>query len=446
MSTKETIKTNINNEIFNNTTQQVSPEDIRSNLIDMINSAHLLTEGELIVSANLESPDTRNTRVGDESLSKLALSSYDNSDNTAIGYYVLHSLYDGNYNTGCGSFALGCNVFGDYNNAVGSKALAGNIRGDRNNGYGSLTLYHNTDGDNNIAIGHGAGYYTGINESNKLYIGSHLVDESGVCENPTGSGFFPMIYGDMLNNRMTLNSKTLGNVSSFEVHNVKSQRIQEWYDTSGVVVAYVDNSGTFFSNANDGFQIPSEFGWSDILWNGVLASGDTYLQQIFDKLDNLYPKLDFTHTGFSGVLDTGDDTLQKIFDRVDQNHRPVEMKFILTDETTPLSTTGDIFSFNADFDFLLTSIKTRTKTGTDAEYGITVNGSDILSGVLLSSADYDFLSGVEPGYSILEDDLIQISIESSGTNNTGLKMTFRGATPVNSPYYNGTAGSWNDIY
>ena len=447
---KVQIKESISLDIPDNVTQKVSPADIRDNLLDMVDNAHLLTEGESILAGNFSTPETRNTRVGEESIMNLDLPGHENSDNTALGYYTMRPIYTGSYNTGLGSYSLGSNVFGHYNSSVGFHALGGVIRGSGNVGFGPFTLNNNTDGDYNIAIGHGAGYWVGENDSYRFFLGSHPVDESGICENPEGSGEVALMMGDMLDGRLALNSSGLRNTATFEVNNLRSDRIQEWYDRSGVLVAWIDNSGTLYHTGDTIAEVPAEFGWTSWFWDGVLASGDTYLQQIFDKVDNLFPRLDYSEVSFSGNLDSGDNTIQKVFDRLDQKHRPVEMKFVLTDETTVLDSSGDIFSFNADFDFLLTSVKTRTNTGSDAEYGITVNGQDILSGVLYSSGEFDFYSGGIPpsyGISIAEDDLITVSIEASGTNNTGLKMTLRGATPyTNSPYYNGSGPTWDDIY
>lgn len=445
---KSVIKSNINNQIYNNVTQEVSPEDIRSNLIDMIESAHLLTEGESILAGNFSTPSTRNTKVGEETMSNLNLPGYVNSDNVGVGYYSLHPIYIGSYNSAIGSYSQSCNMFGDYVTSVGFSSCAGNKRGDGSVGIGAFTLYNNVDGDYNIAIGHGAGYYVGENDSYKFYLGAHPIDESGVCENFTGSGFVPLLFGDMLNKRLAINSNTLNNYATLEIHGSGSPRITEWYSNSGELVAYIDNDGNLYQ---EGIVSPTFLGWEDSGFDGLLDNGDDTLQKVFDKVDDIFPRLDYSDVAWSGNLASGDNTLQLIFDKIDSRHRPVELQFMLSDAQTPISTTGDVLTFKMPFDMLLTSARTNEKSGgADAELDIERGGISILSGILTSSQSYDFYSGVGPvsyGVDLLDGDIINIVLNASGTNTIGLTMAFKGATSYsNSPYYGSPVATWDDIY
>ena len=55
----------INGLLPDNSTQQISPEDLRESLVDLIDSVHLFLDGNEITSANFASPDFRTTRGGD---------------------------------------------------------------------------------------------------------------------------------------------------------------------------------------------------------------------------------------------------------------------------------------------------------------------------------------------------------------------------------------------
>ena len=88
---KQTIVSNINSEILDNSRMLISPYDVRHNLIDMIDSTYLFLEGKNINTANFSTPDTRTTIAGDGALDKLYLPEYVSIDNTAIGYYSLHN-------------------------------------------------------------------------------------------------------------------------------------------------------------------------------------------------------------------------------------------------------------------------------------------------------------------------------------------------------------------
>lgn len=188
---------NIVREISDNSTSQISPYDIRHNLLDIIDSVHLLTGSQNLRAKNVATPETRSTKLGDFTLDKLGLDGYFSVDNTAIGYYALNANYQGVHNTAIGSNALSCNIYGEDNAAVGYHSLAGNTNGFGNIGIGSFALHNNKIGNFNIAIGHGAGYYVDRDTNNRLFIASHPIDETFLCGNPEGLGLVPLIQGDM---------------------------------------------------------------------------------------------------------------------------------------------------------------------------------------------------------------------------------------------------------
>lgn len=198
IKSKSELVSDINSELADNAVGDISPADIRHNLIDIIDSVHnLITTETEINTLHFGTPDTTSVRFGEQSLSKLDLSGYSTSGNTAIGYAALQNNYQAIRNTAIGSYALNCNVHGYDNVGAGYSSLAGNTTGFANIGVGAYTLNHQKTGDFNIAIGHGAGYYADKNTNNTLFIGSHNVDAAYICANPRGSGLTPLIYGDM---------------------------------------------------------------------------------------------------------------------------------------------------------------------------------------------------------------------------------------------------------
>ena len=199
---KNDIINNINNEIVDNTEGKISPYDVRHNLIDIVDSVHLLLEDRSIDTLNFSTPNTRSVRAGEQALSKINLDGYFTQDNVAVGYSALKANYQGGKNTAIGSQSLNCNIYGSGNSAVGSNALGGNTTGNGNVGIGNNTLLNNKVGNFNIAIGHSAGYYVTRNTSNKLFIASHPVDSEYICDNPLGSGLIPLVYGDLSNNNL----------------------------------------------------------------------------------------------------------------------------------------------------------------------------------------------------------------------------------------------------
>jgi hypothetical protein len=206
---KDVLVNNIVTEISDNSTGQISPYDIRHNLLDIVDSVHLLTIGKPLNGSNFATQATRTTRVGEDAISKIDLAGYFSIDNTALGFSALKANYQSIRNTAIGSHALFCNVYGEHNAALGYSALGGNTVGVGNVGLGNFALNNNKGGNFNIAIGHGAGYYLSNDTSNKLVIASHQVDSDYICDNPLGSGLTPLIYGDLSSAIFGINTRTL---------------------------------------------------------------------------------------------------------------------------------------------------------------------------------------------------------------------------------------------
>ena len=232
---KQTIVSNINSEILDNSRMMISPYDVRHNLIDMIDSTHLFLNGKEISTANFSTPDTRTTIAGKEALSKLYIPQYISVDNSAFGYRALHNNYIGGENTAIGSYSETCNVYGSGNTAVGYKSLAGNTFGHNNTVLGANALQSNRYGKNNIAIGAGAGYYHGSGTNSdydyKFYLGINNVTSLTDCPDITeGAGSVPLMYGELDNVRLGIGTKNLHSASTLEVSGVVSPSLSGVYD------------------------------------------------------------------------------------------------------------------------------------------------------------------------------------------------------------------------
>lgn len=202
---------NIVNEISDNSTGQISPHDIRHNLLDIIDSVHLLTIGKPLSGSNFGTPSVRTTRAGEFTLDKLGLEGYFSVDNSAFGYAALQANYQGIRNTAIGSHSLSCNIYGTDNIAVGHNALGGNTIGIGNIGLGNYSLNNQKSGNYNVAIGYAAGYYVDKNTSNQLFIASHSnIDSDYMCQNPDGSGLIPLIRGDFDQVKVGIGVRNLG--------------------------------------------------------------------------------------------------------------------------------------------------------------------------------------------------------------------------------------------
>lgn len=194
---KNVLVENIKRDILDNSVGAVSPQDIRRNLLDLIDSVSLLTEFNDLNASNLSTADERTTRFGVDTLSKRNSIGYNSIDNVAIGYASLKSQIDAFQNTAVGSYSLTCNMYGGDNVGIGFHSLGGTINGFGNIGLGSYTLNGNKEGSFNIAIGHGAAYYVERNQSYQFYLASHPIDADYICDNATGFGLIPLLRGDL---------------------------------------------------------------------------------------------------------------------------------------------------------------------------------------------------------------------------------------------------------
>jgi hypothetical protein len=207
----------INGLLPDNSTQEISPQDLRLSLVNLADSVGELLVGVNIDSENFSTPEIRTTKAGDLSLSKLRLAGRSSEDNSAFGYYSLGGNYNGIRNTAIGSNSLGCNLYGSHNTAIGFNSLAANLIGSGNVGVGNHTLQLNKNGHFNIAIGHAAGYYIGENDSYKLYIAAHPVDVDSLCGAVSGSGADPLLHGDLKDIKLGIGTKTLDNFGTLQV-------------------------------------------------------------------------------------------------------------------------------------------------------------------------------------------------------------------------------------
>ena len=269
---KQTIVSNINSEILDNSRMMISPHDVRHNLIDMIDSTHLFLEGKHVNTANFSTVETRTTIFGEEAIDKLYLPQYISVDNSAFGYRSLHNNYNGGENTAVGSYSETCNVYGSGNTAVGYKSLAGNTFGNDNTVIGVNALQSNKYGDNNIAIGAGAGYFhgSGIGEkySHKFYLGINNVTSTSDCPDITeGGGAVPLMYGELDNIKLGIGTKRLHTSSTLEVSGAVSPSLSGTYDLGeqdfGWKTAWLSdsiNDDVYFSGGKLGLGTPSPSG------------------------------------------------------------------------------------------------------------------------------------------------------------------------------------------
>lgn len=194
---KDQLVSNISTELSDNSTGQISPYDIRHNMLDIIDSVHILIQGYDLDTNNFSTPETRTTKAGHNTIKNINLTNYISEDNSAFGHSALSVNYQGIKNTALGSSALSCNVYGSDNVAIGYNSLGSNAVGFSNIGLGNYSLNNNRFGSGNIAIGHAAGYYADPRTNYKLYISSFPIDSGYICDNPNGSGLTPLVYGDL---------------------------------------------------------------------------------------------------------------------------------------------------------------------------------------------------------------------------------------------------------
>ena len=275
---KSQLVNNINTEISDQSTGQISPYDIRHNMLDVIDSVHNLLLNHNINGLNLGTNSERSSRLGDESLKNSSLPAAINSDNTAVGFHSLRGNYQGTKNTAIGSYALSCNVYGSDNIAIGYQSLSANTVGHGNLAIGQYALYNSKGGQNNVAIGRGAGYFIDKSANNKLFIASHSVDSDYICANPEGVGLIPLVYGDFQSRQFGINVKNFHNNSALQVSGNISPSITNTFDIglAGYRWKFLNlSSGIFFGND---FYLGRGFGLDGLAISGNLipTNNNTY--------------------------------------------------------------------------------------------------------------------------------------------------------------------------
>jgi len=337
--TKSEYIAKINSLLEDNSTQLISPLDLRISLRDLVDSIHLFTDGNEIVSSNFATPDTRSTIAGELALSKLQYAGRTSIDNSAFGYYALGANYQGSQNTALGSHSLGCNLHGTYNTAAGFNSTAGNTTGSGNTSLGSMSLQSLRTGSFNIAIGHGAGSHIPTGQSYRFYLGVDPIDSDYNCEDfSSSSGRMPLMFGDLLNNRLGVATQILhsngslqvsgdiapSHTSSFNVgnSNYPFASVNEVIHFSGgkVGVATSTPSGDQGMITVAGNIVPNEnkiysLGYSDgtvggnkLLWDGyfndIVVSGNAMINDLqYHTINDCLYDCKTLHLATSGVCD-----------------------------------------------------------------------------------------------------------------------------------------------
>ena len=248
---------NIKNELGDNVSEAITPYHVRHNLLDIIDSSASVLADLEISSKNFGSPDTRSTIAGQFAIEKLHLNNYLSIDNSAFGYSALRDNYVGARNTALGSKSLGSNVTGNDNIAIGLSASYAVTTGSSNIAIGNYSLLSNRSGSHNIAIGHGAGYYIDADDDYQFFLGTRPATEQSVCDDETGANIVPMLKGDLLNNRLGVNTKTLPST------------------------AVIQTSGDIAPVLNDTFSL----GLSDYIWDKTYSSNVYFSSS--DKLSQI---------------------------------------------------------------------------------------------------------------------------------------------------------------
>ena len=279
----------INSLLADNSTQQISPEDIRTSLTNLVDSVPSFLAGHNIDAANVSTPTSRTTRVGELAIGNMHLVHRTSVDNSAFGYYALGANYVGSGNTALGSYALGCNLYGDHNIGIGFNSVAGNVDGSGNVGIGNYSLQTTRKGDFNIAIGHGAGHYVGEDSSYNFYVGSHPVNSDSLCDIVTGSGGPPLLFGDLKNIKLGIGVNILHNDGALQVAGDASPSATGLYHVGNSNYPWKSvNQTVYFSGGKVavGTEWPSgDQGLMTVAGNIVPSKSHTYSIGSFDGSD-----------------------------------------------------------------------------------------------------------------------------------------------------------------
>lgn len=249
---------NIKTELSDNSAQAIEPYHIRHNFLDIIDSTASLLKDIDVNSKNYKTPQTRSTAAGQFAIERINFNNYTSVDNSAFGFSSLRSNYQGARNTSVGSQTLYSNIHGSDNIAIGYSSSYAVTNGSSNVSLGNYSLLSNRTGNNNIAIGHGAGYYAGPSDNYKFYLGSSQIDNTSICADPDGDSVTPLFYGDLLNNRLAVNSKEITNTAVLQ--------------TSGNIAPVVDDTYTL--------------GLNNFYWNAVRVKNVNFSETHKFSYDN----------------------------------------------------------------------------------------------------------------------------------------------------------------
>lgn len=327
-----------------NSTQQISPLDLRTSLINLVDSVPNFMEGAVLQTQNFASPDVRTTKAGDLALSQMFLVGRSSVDNSAFGYASLRNNYNGYQNTALGSYALSCNIYGSGNTAVGYQALVGNVTGRGNVGVGNHTMHHNRHGSYNIAIGHGAGWYLSNKGNYQFVLGSFPVTSGDFCDasgDPITSGDAPLLFGnlDKNNHKLAVGTKILHNFGMLQVsgdvsptisgqHSLgrsqkpwKSINENVWFSgdgnvgiggmPSGAAQGVVDSQLTVYGDLVPNQSKRYALGHPQLQWDGyfndVVISGQLFANDVeYNTVTNCLYECKTLHLATSGFCDPTD--------------------------------------------------------------------------------------------------------------------------------------------
>jgi len=320
--------------------QAISPSDLRTMFVDLGDSINSLLSGVNLYSNNFKEENRtgssrykRTIIIGRDNLQKLEFVGRETCDNIAIGYNVLKQNYDGKENVSIGINTLDCNLYGSLNTALGHYALTSNLQGSGNTALGYLALSDNKQGNFNVGVGYGAGYYINQYDNYKLFIGAHPGAVSG-CVTNYDDGPNPLIYGDMDSRRMGVNVKylhphgvlqTSGDITpsldyNFNLGNANTawSSVNELvYFSGGKVGIGTDSpSGVQGILTVDGNVVPNidsvySLGVENLRWDGyfndILVSGRASINNFeYNTLTECLYECTTLHLGSSGLCDDGD--------------------------------------------------------------------------------------------------------------------------------------------
>lgn len=272
----------LNTFLPDNSTEQISPKDVRDVFTNAVDSTHRFLELHSIKALNIESAHLRQTRVGELSLDGLDLTYESGADNTAIGYASMQGNVYGDQNTALGAYSLSCNLDGNYNTAVGFSSIVGSVEGDGNVGVGLKTLYNLRNGDFNIAIGHGAGYYVGRSDSYQFYLGAHPEASGSCCLDGSGT---PLLRGDLQELKLAVGTNELHNYGTLQVSGDASPTVTRSFDLGNDNRAWRSVNGQLQFTTSDTIKSTSriipcydglDLGSPDLRWDGFFRDVQVY--------------------------------------------------------------------------------------------------------------------------------------------------------------------------